>query len=214
MNLGAAFGITKDFEIGANFLPLTFSPEVGYGSSLEPESNLQLFATYRFFHSHTVEIGGRVRVFVVTPHTGMSAGAVIQPSVPFLFHFGKIARLDAELAVPISVNGVSGTGMGVAQTTFVGLNVPVAFSIDIAEPFHVGLRTGFMSANLGHFGDYATVPLGFFAGYAIGGKKPVLDIDPFFTWGHFLTPGVGAGGDKINPGDWTVGLNVRAYLYL
>jgi hypothetical protein len=207
MALGAAFGVTKDLELGAVVLPLTFSPSFAYG-------NLELFGTYRFVHNHQLDVGGRLRVAVLTPRLGIRAGSVIEPSVPLLLHIGKSARLDAELGVPISLNGVTGEGATLAQSTFVGLDVPVAFSVDIIEPLHVGVRSGVQIFDLGHPKAAATIPLGFFAGYAVGGKKPVVDIDPFFTWTSFLTPGGGAGNEKINPGNWTVGLEVRAYIYL
>jgi hypothetical protein len=207
MEIGAAFGITKDFEIGAVVLPMDFAPSpVRYGAP-------QIFATYRFFHSPTVEIGGRLRAAIY--HEGVT-GAAITPSVPFLFHLGKIARLDLEPGVVISANRVpvGSTGTLTGGSTYVGLSVPVQFAIDIIEPLHVGVNTGIIAGDFGHFGDSVTVPLGFFAGYAIGGKKPVVDIDPFFRWDAFLMPGVGAGVDKVNAGIWNVGLNIRAYIYL
>lgn len=203
IELGAAFGITKDFEVGAVVLPMDFAPSVAYGAP-------QLFATYRFLDSPTVEIGGRLRVAIY--HNGLT-GAAITPSVPFLFHLGKVARLDLEPGVAISANraGYGGTTLG-GGSTYVGLSVPVSFAINVIEPLHVGVNTGIIASDFGHFGDSVTVPLGFFAGYAIGGKKPVVDIGPFFRWDGFLTPG--SAGDKVNAGIWNVGLNVRAYLYL
>jgi len=36
----------------------------------------------------------------------------------------------------------------------------------------------------------------------------LLDIDPFFRWPDLFTPGVKAGGDKVNPGNIQVGLEI------
>jgi hypothetical protein len=57
------------------------------------------------------------------------------------------------------------------------------------------------------------IPLGIFAGYAVGQKKPIVDIEPFFTWMYFLTPAGPFNGDKVNPGLYLLGVNVRGYVY-
>jgi hypothetical protein len=204
INLGASFGITKDLEVGAFVLPLQFSPTVSYGSGTEPASNLQLFGTYRFFHNKQIEVGGRLRAYIITD---LGVGAQFTPSVPLLVHLSQKLRLDVEVAVPISA--LKGVGV------HLGLNVPVALSIDIIEPLHIGARTGLQIDDLGggSVGKRFYVPLGLFAGYALGGKKPFLDIDGFFQFNHFAAPGSGAGADKIVAGDFQTGLAVRGYFY-
>ena len=69
--------------------------------------------------------------------------------------------------------------------------------------------------------DGLYVPLGIFAGYAVGGKNgPILDIDPFFGWPALITPGVETGGTckncpgHFNPGFITVGLALGGFIYL
>ena len=53
------------------------------------------------------------------------------------------------------------------------------------------------------------------AGYAIGGKDgPILDIDPFFRWPTFATPGVEAPGNKINSDKFQVGVELGGFFYL
>lgn len=208
INIGAAFGITKDLEVGAFILPLRFAPKVTYGSAPDDAAaNLQFFGTFRFFNNHFVEIGARLRLYAITQDF---KGAQITPSVPFRFHLHKRVSLDAEVAIPITA---AGDGYG----AHVGLNVPLALAVDIIEPLHVGVRTGLQvfdfNPNGGSVGNYVYIPLGFFAGFAIGGKRPIVDIDAFFQWDRFATPGGSLGGDKIVAGDFQTGLAVRGYFY-
>ncbi|HUD81895.1 MAG TPA: hypothetical protein VMQ67_00265, partial [Candidatus Saccharimonadales bacterium] len=62
--------------------------------------------------------------------------------------------------------------------------------------------------------DELHVPLGIFSGSAVGEKRPIVNIDPFFSFYNFLSPSVGVDGmDKANPGLFTVGVNARGYIY-
>lgn len=205
INVGASFGITKDLEVGAFVLPFSFAPKVSYGSAYDVDANIELFATYRFFHNRIVEIGGRLRTYVITA-TG--AGAQIVPGVPLLFHFGKIARLDAEVAIPITARG---NNLGAT----VGLSVPVALSINIVEPFFVGAKTG---AYIDDFGDKPSkrfaIPLGLFAGYSIGDRRPIVDVGASFYFDRFLRPGAGLGEEKLSAGDFQALFFARGYIYL
>ncbi len=217
INLGATFGITRNIEVGAFFLPLTFTPKFSYGNPVEPESNLQVFSTFRFLNVRAFEMGARLRAYFIT--TG-GAGAQIVPSIPLLIHLGRVGRIDAEVEVPITVRGSStSNGTVVASGTVAGLNVPISIAFDIIEPLHVGLSTGVQVEDFSAAKDTLVVPLGFFAGFAIGGKRPYLDIDGFFQWGQFIAPAAadnsttGPGLGKINAGDFNTGLAVKGYFY-
>jgi hypothetical protein len=210
MALAATFGITSDFEVGAVVAPIEFAPTAAYGDP-------QIFATYRFLHQKDFDLGARLRTTLITPHEGEAAGVVITPSVPFLLHIGKIARFDAEVGVPIVIYGSTtlGPGFTMASHVAVGLDVPLALAFDIIEPLHVGVSTGVGIGDLGHPKETTVIPLGIFLGYAIGHGRPILDIDPFFTFVDFITPGGELGsGDRINPGIFVGGVSLRGYIYL
>ncbi|MFT3774845.1 MAG: hypothetical protein QM820_56575 [Minicystis sp.] len=214
INIGASFGITKDIEVGALFLPIQFAPTAGYGSSAGANGSLQFFGTYRFIHHRDVEMGARLRTFIVTQGV---TGAVIEPSVPVLLHLGRAARLDVELGVPITiagVNGVTGAGAAKASRSYVGIDLPISLSFNVIQPLYLGVKTGLNIYDLGHPKEFASIPLGFFLGYSVGRDKPILDIVPFFTWSQFLTPGGGLGNEKFNAGYFTAGLIAKGFIYL
>ena len=203
---GAAFGITKDLEVGATVLSFRSQPGLGFGYS-EP----QIRGTYRFL-SGQFELGVQLRA---TFFVNYGAGVFLQPSVPMLLHLGKVARLDLNPGLDFALRGgCLGNGCAGTGGNAIGFELPVRFDIDIIEPLHVGANTGIFINDFGHAKESAAIPLGVFAGYAIGGKKPIVDIDPYFQWRTFVTPGGGINGDKINPGNFQVGVEARLYLYL
>jgi hypothetical protein len=214
MQIGASFGITKDLEVGAIVLPIQFNNGAGYGGAFVGEeailANPMLFATYRFLHERNFDLGARLRMEFIVPRLGLGAGAIIEPSVPFLLHIGERMRFDAEVGIPIAVAPDETTGKSHAA---IGLDVPLRLSFDIIEPLHVGVSTGVRVEDFGHPKESAVVPLGIFMGYAIGEKKPIVDIDPFFSFFEFITPGGGIGGDKVNPGIFVAGVSARGYIY-
>jgi hypothetical protein len=214
IDIGATFGITRNWEVGATVLPLEFTPSVTFGSPYVPESNLQLFSTFRFLHAGAFEMGARLRAYFITT-TG--AGAEIVPSVPMIIHLGKFGRIDAEVAVPILARGTAGTTAGGASA---GLSVPLSIAFDIIEPLHVGVSTGIQILDFSQASDTFFIPLGFFAGYAIGEKRPILDVDVSFQWTEFIAPLIATNADPaasgpstFNGGSFTAGLSVKGYFY-
>jgi hypothetical protein len=214
MQIGASFGITPDFEVGAIVVPIQFNNGAGYGGFFVGEegelAEPTLFATYRFLHTEAIDLGARLAIQIVIPSDGSGAGAIIEPSVPLLVHLGKVARLDAALGFRIAAGGATGVG---GSSVAVGLGIPASVAFDIIPPLHVGVSTGVFVDNFSQAGDTARIPLGVFAGYAIGDKRPIVDIDPFFSFFDFITPGVPSPGDKINPGIFIAGVSAKGYFY-
>ncbi len=217
MQIGAAFGITKDLEVGAIVLPIQFNGGGGYGGLFVGDETVgepQAYATFRFLHLDMLDVGARVRIYGIPPHGGLPGGAILEPSIPLLLHIGKLARLDAELGVPITiVSSTAPTAPGSNENgVHAGLDLPIRLAFDIIEPLHVGVSTGVHVDDFSE-GSQTAIPLGVFAGYAIGEKRPLIDIDPFFSFYEFITPGGGPVGDKANPGLFVVGVNAKGYLY-
>jgi hypothetical protein len=226
MQIGASFGILPNLEVGAIVLPIQFNNGAGYGTLPSPlgfvgeegkSGNPSVFATFRFLHLESLDLGARLWIQIYTPHSGLGAGALIEPSVPLLLHIGKIGRFDAELGLPILVapsTAAAGTLGGTSSTQVsVGLDLPLKLAFDIIEPLHVGVSTGLRVDDFSQAGESTAIPLGVFMGYAVGEKRPLIDIDPFFSFFDFITPGGGLFGDKINPGVFVVGVNARGYFY-
>jgi hypothetical protein len=204
MDIGAHFGITDDFEVGATVLPIQLSPDFSY-------ENPTVEATYRFLKG-SVEMGARLRALFSFKRG--ESGVGLQPGVVMLAHLGEAARLDVGAYVQLAFGPANGLIGGGGKTT-VGLNVPVQFIYDVIPELHVGATTGIGIFDFSQAGDSFYIPLGFVAGYAIGNEKgPLVDIDPYFRFPYFAVPGTGSGQDKIFSGIWQTGLAATVYLYL
>ena len=196
--LRAAFGVTDDFEIEAIVAPLQLSPTVTYGQVEQPGPSLGL--TYRVPPNSGSEVAVHIDATVFTL-PGLS-GVILRPGLPLLFHMGKRARIDCGAYVPITA----------AYTTTVGLRLPFAVAVDIVETMHIGASTGFTIETFNAPANFV-LPLGVFAGYAIGGKDgPVVDIDPFFRWPRLLPANPNLGENTAD--EYQVGVELRGYFYL
>jgi hypothetical protein len=215
LGFAVRMGIIENLEIRATVVNLTLTPSpvqfVGPAVGV----------TYRFLHG-PVEIGAS---FDALFETVEPKGVALTPAIPVLAHLGKFGRIDTGVAIPISTQGPNVPGLlGGAPLlegkASVGLEVPFRLSFDIVEPLHLGIATGFDMVTFNppsgvSVGNGIYVPLGFFAGYAIGGRDgPIVDIDPFFTWPILLTPDAGGGGNAVNGGVWDVGIALTGYIYL
>jgi hypothetical protein len=200
LQLGAGFSITDDFGVRATILALQLNSPFQY-------TGPSFGATYRFVKGD-FELGAAADVTIATP-SGVSAGVVFTPSIPARVHFGKTARLDITAGLPVT----AGEGL---KSAVVGLGIPVVLSVDIVEPLHVGVGSGFEILDFSQAGHTVAVPLGFIAGYAVAGPHgPIVDIDPFFEWPYLFTPGTtGPGSSKVQAGFFQLGLTVTGYLYL
>jgi hypothetical protein len=196
LSIGAAFGITDNFQVDILALPLQLSPSVIYGQLDQPGPLLGL--TYRF--AGGVSEGG-LHLDATAITLPESSGAVIRPGLAFRFHAGDIGRIDMGIYVPITV----------ARSTAAGFEAPVAFAVDVAPPFHIGVSSGISFVTFDAPLNLV-FPVGLFAGYAIGGKDgPILDIDPFVRFPQALA----AAPESSNAAtSYQVGAQLRCYLYL
>jgi hypothetical protein len=193
---GAKFGITKALEVEAALAQIQILPKLAYG-------NPTLGATFRFINS-AVEIGVRGKITIVT--ASATAGMIAEPSVPVQIHIGKSVRLDFSAGLPITIAR--------GAPTVVGLDLPVAFALNLVDTLHAGAQTSVYIADFKDPGKSITVPLGFFAGFSIGTEHPIVEIDPFFTWPKFAQPGAtDPGAQKLNIDVYTAGLAVRGYVF-
>jgi hypothetical protein len=206
LEIGAHFGILDDLEVGATVLPLALAPDFAY-------ENPQIEGTFRFVKGK-VELGARLRASFVTQKG--AGGVAVEAGVPVLVHLGEAARIDTGLFVPMGFGtGPAFGGEYIGGTTAIGLRIPFQFIYDVIPALHVGAQTGVVIADFNDAAKLTYIPLGFVAGYAIGNEKgPLVDIDPFFNFPYFASPGVPAPADKINAGYFQVGLEATVFLYL
>jgi hypothetical protein len=196
LGLGVAFGIADDFQVDVIALPLELTPSVTYGQAEQPGPRLGL--TYRLGRG-LAEVGVHIDATVITLPD--SSGFVLRPGLPFRFHTGEKVRLDMGFYVPVTV----------ARTTAAGFDAPFSFAVNASEPFYLGLSSGLSFATFEAPFD-VVLPLGVFAGYAIGGKDgPILDIDPFLRWPELVS----FAPQSVNTATvFQAGVQIRWFLYL
>ncbi len=217
---GAKIGIIENLEARATVLTLAIDFSPPPGTKAFQYAGFSVGATYRFLKG-PLEMGAAFDAFI---QTADPSGALLKPGVPILVHLGKVARLDTGVTVPISTFGGGSSPLpgipAASPSTTVGLGIPARLAFDIIEPLHVGVLSGLSIGALNppageSVTDTMAVPLGFFGGYAIGGRNgPILDIDPTFVWPAFLLPGAGGSASVVQAGVFDVAIEFTGYLYL
>ena len=184
---GVAFGLTKDWEAGALFIPLRLAPDFEF-------SSITVFITRGFRFEHW-DIG--VRLLFQTPYKNAEDKRVWQlnPTIPFVYR-GERWRFDAALMVPFA-----------SRDWWVGLNVPVRVSLNVDPHVFFGLESGFSEPRFDVAHDL-TLPLGALAGYAALFGSRVVDFTGLFSWDHFLAPSAPAGTAVVDTATYRVGLGV------
>jgi hypothetical protein len=184
---GVSFGLTEDWEAGALFVPLQFSPKLQF-------SNVTAFVT-RGFRFGALDLG--IRLSFQTP--ALKAYDLkswsFNPGVPILYRAG-VFRLDAAVLVPIATSDGS-----------VGVNVPVRASVSITPRFFAGLESGAFDSHVGEPKNM-TVPLGALVGYTELFGSKVVDFTATFGWDDFWRPSPPPGGDHVEIKDYRVGFGL------
>lgn len=184
---GVAFGLTKDWEAGALFLPFRFAPDFTF-------SSITVFIT-RGFRFKNWDTG--VRVLFQTPYKNAEGERVWQlnPSIPFLFR-GEMFRFDAAVVVPFA-----------SRDWRVGLSLPMRASLSLNPHVFLGLESGVSKPNFSAAHDL-TVPLGALAGYTALFGSRVVDFAGIFSWDQFLAPSPPPGSSAFDTATFRVGFGV------
>jgi hypothetical protein len=164
---GISFGLTEDWEAGALFIPVQFSPSLSL-------ANVTAFVT-RGFRFQAFDFGLRLSFQAPSLKAYDLRDWGFNPGVPFLYRAGAF-RLDGGVFVPISTSDGN-----------VGLNFPVRASVSVSPRFFFGLESGFVEPRL-DAGHEAAVPLGVLAGYTELFGSKVVDFTAEFAWDDFWLP--------------------------
>jgi hypothetical protein len=255
MNVGAAVGLTRNFELQSTFLPMQLGPNTQYG-----DPNVQatlLLARGKF------DLGARFNVTMHTvPLTTFSnvngqyvksdgikvESTTLSPGFPLVLRFHHRARVDTGLFADITLGQsvqTTDTAGGTAKTdgAIWGLRLPVDLSVALAKNAYIGAGSGFKIDDLNQSSSSFSMPFKLFAGWSWGTRKhPYLDLEPYVSWDHLITPGQtttaantatapSAGrtvaADQVQPTTattsgpqstfhwdaWQMGLQVRGYLH-
>jgi len=165
---GVGFGLTKDWEAGALFLPFKLAPEFQF-------SQITVFVT-RGFRFEDWDIG--VRFSFQTPRFNEDDLRVwiLNPGIPILYRSDPF-RFDAGVFVPMATRDGS-----------TGLTVPLRASLSVSPHVFLGVESGF--AQLRFEAENASkVPLGALAGYTLLFGGSVVDLTAMFSWDSFYSPG-------------------------
>ena len=188
LGFGAAAGITDDLELRVVVAPLQIAPSLIYGQVGHPGPSVG--ATFRLYGQRTQLGFSADATFITLPH---SAGAVVDLGLPIHSRSGDRVRLDYGVFARVTQS----------QDKTVVASVPFSLAVDLVPELHFGASTGVVVSP-----DAASLPLGFFAGYTIGGADgPLFEIDPYFRLPGFLSTA---------PSDdrYEAGVTLRAFLYL
>ena len=153
---GVEIGIRTGLRIGdvarvgrADIFGRPFETET-YGTGSDPVANPEFHIRARLIESQAVEVGIEGRVY-----TPFSDGFGIMPGVPLAFHFGRTARLDTGVFVPILFY----------DPTRTLVSFPLHLWFQTSNRLWLGPMTGARVETTS--GNRTSVPLGFGLGYSV-----------------------------------------------
>jgi hypothetical protein len=182
--LGAAYGITDDWEVRAGF-PVSFG--VGGHGGID----MTVGATYRLMSVTEIVLGLQLDLQIpFTDQFRLAAG------VPMHFHMGVMRiRTRPEFTLSLAPGN---------SLTAIGLNLPVAFDVSWLANMPVSLSTGFRVINFSSF-QWA-IPIGIELGWTMGTERPIVDLLGIFEFPELVS------ADGIISGVWIVGVRARVYI--
>lgn len=157
LGIGAAYGITRELEVGANF-PVRISPDGDI-------DDIEAYGRYRFVEG-TFELGGQLTVQLPTEtEFGLGVG------LPMLVHATRDFRIDTGFEFEI---------LFWEPDTVVNLDAPLALTWNLGRRGLLGMRTGLFLPNL----DELYVPAGVHGGGVLADGH--LDLVGWFLWPGFF----------------------------
>lgn len=182
LTLGAAYGIMDDLEAGAVIMPIHIAPDGDFG-------DIELYGRYRFLTLDNAQIGAQLTVAIPT-----GTEFAIGTGLPVQLQLG-VARIDTGVELELLFGG----------DVELDLDIPVAVSLDIADGFFAGVRSGFFAPDF----DGLAIPLQGHVGYTlINGKSPFVDLVASFGWPRFIWTGA---GDNLDLDTFDVLLGARVF---
>jgi hypothetical protein len=183
---GVGFGLTKDWEAGALFLPFRLAPDFEF-------AQISVFIT-RGFRLEDWDVG--LRLSFQTPRINQDSLRVwvLNPGVPLLYRSESL-RLDAGLFVPFATRDWA-----------VGLTVPLRATVSLDAHVFLGAETGFAQPRFDQKASF--VPLGLLAGYTALFGSRVVDFTAMFSWDSFFAPTAEASADRVDVSSYRAGVGV------
>ncbi len=222
LQLGGAYGITDDLEIGVGTESMGIAA-VGAGafarSGWRPVGegllsflildddldfgDIPLYGRYRFFQNDLVEIGGELGLLIPT-----YSDFAVRFGVPVRLHFGELFAVDTGLYASMTFGPDPSNGD--PDDDFWGaLFLPLRAVVSPTDWLGLALVTGM---HTGPFdGEFFAIPLGFEATASFPmGTESLLDLVAGFEWPALIRPATN--GDVAQPSTWTLSAGARFYL--
>jgi hypothetical protein len=192
LNLGGAYGVIDNLEVGATVAPLRLTENFAYGRPV-------IYGRYQFIRDGQLQVSGFASVAIPVrgeDKLGFSVGASVW------YNFNDQLQLQTGLFYDAKLT----------ETITHALSVPVRGNYNLSDDFHLALVTG-ITLPLKDTGDTLSVPLGVDAGYVLAGMNnhPLVDVVASFSFPYFLTPGA---TNAVITDFWQVGIAGRFYLFM
>jgi hypothetical protein len=152
-----------------------------YGTGFDTVANPEFYIRARLIESQVVEVGLEGRAYIP-----FNTGFGVMAGVPLAFHFGRAARLDTGVYVPILFY----------DPTITLVNIPLHLWFQTSNRLWLGPLTGVVIETSGN--NQTDVPLGFGLGYSV---TSALD---FKTWVLFQDV-----AHSPNSGRWGFGAGIE-----
>jgi hypothetical protein len=227
VDLGASLGVVDDLQV--DLVPATLQivrADVGGASDTKVfYGTFKLGATYRFFDSDVVELGGRFEFGA----TGLDDTVHMTASVPVRIHAGNVVRIDTGLALSMIIptkggsvdGGLVGAGHPSPLYALMGPGIPFDVTFQLGDHAFVGLDLGFGLASFSGEANpdgstsvdrSAFGSLGAHLGGTIsdGAERPVADIAGVFDFPAFVFAEDRPPLQQV----WYAGLDTRLYFQL
>ena len=211
--LGAAFGITDDFEIGLSgerlgaprsfpllwpdrgvgegLIALHFSPDFDFG-------DIPLYARFRFLKSK-IQIAAELGVLIPA-----NTDAQIRLGVPVRLGLADAFAIDTGIYFGL-VFADSPSDPG--DDFFATMDVPIRFLISPIEALTLGLYTAVRFVEFD--ADFFAIPLGLEAIFSMNMSSLLFDFFAGFEWPFFLLPT--NDNDKLRQATWMINVGARVH---
>jgi len=184
------FGLTKEWEAGAVFLPFKVAPDFDF-------SQITVYVT-RGFRYENFDFGLKLTFQTPRPNKDDMRVWVLNPGVPILYR-SEFFRFDAAFYLPFAT-----------REWYAGLTIPMRPTFSLTPHVFVGIETGFAQRRFDYESDWK-VPLGALAGYTALFGSRVVDITGMFSWDSFLSPNADDAGDLVDVKSYRAGLGFTVH---
>jgi hypothetical protein len=203
---GAGFGILDDLEVGAQLVPISFSPVTRFGRPPEITGLPWFYGRSRFL-TEPFELGAEARIYLPVPEgdrpdATINADFGADVAVLARFHLSDMVRLDASVFLRFAL-------LANPEEAAFGLGFPIELAVSPVEFIFAGVGVAPLIDRFEAF----VLPVTLFVGGTIEvDGAPLFDITGRFGLPLFIVARETDGGVSGDP--WELGVTARGYFQL